>query len=114
MKNITLLLVFLLNVIVSNAQVILDETFNNAGNSLTTEPTWTTSSNTGAIGTIGGLTADPLAYGDTNGQYALSGLGKLVTSDYTSGGNDYKTVKSITPVSSGVIYMSLLFKPIYP
>ena len=113
MKNITLLLVFLVNVIVSNAQVILDETFNYAGNSLTTEPTWTTSSNTGAIGTIGGLTADPLAYGDTNGQYALSGLGKLVTSDYTSGGTDYKTVKSITPVSSGVIYMSLLFKPIY-
>jgi hypothetical protein len=111
MKKITLFIAFLAFVLIANAQVLLDETFNYAGTSLTTEPTWTTSPNTGAVGTIGNLSTDPLSYGDANGMYALSGVGKLVTSDYTSGGSDYKTVKAITPTSSGVIYMSLLFKP---
>ena len=111
MKKISLLFTIIFATFTANAQVLLDETFNYAGSSLTTEPTWTTSSNAGAVGTIGGLTATPLTYENSSKFYVLSGLGKLVTSNYTSGGNDYKTVKSITPVSSGIIYMSLLFKP---
>ncbi|MEI6554525.1 MAG: fibronectin type III domain-containing protein [Paludibacter sp.] len=111
MKKTILLFMVLLSTVMVSAQVLLDETFNYAGSSLTTESTWTTSSNTGVVGTIGGLTATPLTYGNSSKLFVLSGLGKLVTSNYTSGGSDYKTVKSITPVSSGIIYMSLLFKP---
>ena len=79
MKKTTLILMLCAFAFVANAQVLLDETFNYASNSLSTEPTWTTSSNAGAVGTIGNLTADPLAYADANGSYALSGLGKLET-----------------------------------
>ena len=114
MKKITSFIAFLAFVLIANAQVLHDETFNYASASLLTESTWTNtlSTNSAAVGTIGNLSADPLSYGDANGMYALSGAGKLVTSDYTSGGNDFKVVKALpTPVSSGVIYMSLLFKP---
>jgi len=113
MKKITLLVSFLVVALFVNAQILLDETFNYPVASLINEPTWTNTAaaNTAVIGTIGNLSADPLSYGDANGMYALSGVGKLVTSDYTSGGNDFKVVKAMTPTSSGVIYMSLLFKP---
>ena len=114
MKKTTLILMFCAFALIVNAQVLYDETFNYASSSLLTESTWTNtlSTNSTAVGTIGNLSSDPLAYGDANGMYALSGLGKLVTSDYTSGGSDFKVVKALpTPVSSGVIYMSLLFKP---
>ncbi|MCX6308653.1 MAG: T9SS type A sorting domain-containing protein [Bacteroidia bacterium] len=122
MKKITLLVSFLVVALFANAQILLDETFNypgtsiaNSWTSLVNEPTWTNllASNYGTIGTIGNLSADALSYGDANGFYALSGTGKLVTSDYTgaSGATESKVVKAITPTSSGVIYMSLLFKP---
>ena len=114
MKKTTLILMFCAFALIVNAQVLYDETFNYASSSLLTESTWTNtlSTNSAAVGTIGNLSSDPLAYGDANGMYALSGLGKLVTSDYTSGGSDFKVVKALpTAVSSGVIYMSLLFKP---
>lgn len=113
MKKITLLVSFLVVALFVNAQILLDETFNYSVSSLINETTWTNSlsTNSAAVGTIGNLSADALSYGDANGMYALSGIGKLVTSDYTSGGNDFKVVKTITPTSSGVIYMSLLFKP---
>ena len=114
MRKITLLIAFVASAFFANAQVLHDETFNYASASLLTEPTWinTLSTNGAAVGTIGNLSADPLAYGDANGMYALSGAGKLVTSDYSSAGSDFKVVKALpSSVSSGVIYMSLLFKP---
>jgi len=120
MKKITLFVSFLVVALFVNAQILLDETFNypgtsiaNSWTSLVNEPTWTNTlaANSAVVGTIGNLSADALSYGDANGMYALSGTGKLVTSDYTSGGSDFKVVKAITPTSSGVIYMSLLFKP---
>jgi hypothetical protein len=114
MKKTTFLIAFIISVLMVNAQVILDETFNYSGSGLITETSWTNtlSTNGAVIGTIGNLSTDPLSYGDANGMYALSGAGKLVTSDYTSGGNDFKVVKTLpSSISSGVIYMSLLFSP---
>ncbi len=112
MKKITLVILMCTVALFASAQVIMDESFNYSGASLTTEPSWTALNYTTAVvGTIGDLSSDPLSYGDGNGMYALSSVGKLVTSNYTSGATDYKLVKSISPVSSGVIYMSLLFKP---
>ncbi|MFZ4455953.1 MAG: hypothetical protein ACOYOT_07005 [Bacteroidales bacterium] len=113
MKKLAFLFAFSCFALLSKAQVIYDETFDYLGSSLTTESSWTNTlaANGAAIGTIGNLSSDPLSYGDANGMYALSGLGKLVTSDYTSGGTDFKVVKTIPAKSSGVIYLSLLFKP---
>ena len=112
MRKITLIFLMCTVAFFASAQVIMDESFNYSSASLTTEPSWTTLNYTSSVvGTIGDLSSDPLSYGDANGLYALSGIGKLVTSNYTSGGSDYKLVKSITPASSGVIYMSMLFKP---
>jgi hypothetical protein len=113
MKKFTFILALCCIAFIGKAQVIHDETFDYPVSGLILEPTWTNtlSTNSAAVGTIGNLSADPLSYGDANGLYALSGAGKLVTSDYTSGGNDFKVVKSITPTSSGVIYLSLLCKP---
>ena len=114
MKKITSIIAFLALVLIANAQVLHDETFNYTSANLLTESTWTnTLSTNGAVtGTIGNISSDPLSYGDANGMYALSGVGKLITSDYTSGGNDFKVVKSLpSSVTTGVVYMSLLCKP---
>ncbi len=113
MKKITLLLAFCAFIFAANAQVILDETFDYSSASLMTESTWTNSlsSNSAAVGTIGNLSTGPLSYGDGNGTFVLSGLGQLVTANYTSGGNDLKVYKAIPAASSGVIYLSLLFSP---
>ena len=113
MKKITLFMVFCAFAFAANAQVILDETFNYSVSSLLNETTWTNtlSTNGAAVGTIGNLSSAPLSYGDANGLYALSGVGNLVTSDYTSGGTDFKVYKAIPAASSGVIYLSLLFCP---
>jgi len=114
MKKTTFLIAFVISAFMLNAQVLHDETFNYTSANLLTESTWTnTLSTNGAVtGTIGNISSDPLSYGDANGMYALSGVGKLITSDYTSGGNDFKVVKSLpSSVTSGVVYMSLLCKP---
>lgn len=114
MKKITTLIAFVVSVFMTNAQVVLDETFNYAGSSLLTESSWTNTlpANGAVVGSIGNLSSEPLSYGDANGMYALSGVGKLVTSDYTSGGTDFKVVKTLPATfSSGVIYLSLLCKP---
>ena len=114
MKKITLLIALVVFALSANAQVVLDETFNYSVTNLLNESTWTnTLSTNGAVtGTIGNISSDPLSYGDANGMYALSGVGKLITSDYTSGGNDFKVVKSLpSSVTTGVVYMSLLCKP---
>jgi len=114
MKKLTFIITFAILAFMANAQVVLDETFNYSSASLLTEASWTNtlSTNGAVVGTIGNLSSEPLSYGDGNGMYALSGIGKLVTSDYTSGGSDFKVVKTLpTSFSSGVIYLSLLCKP---
>jgi len=114
MKKLTFIITFALSVFWANAQVVLDETFNYSSASLLTETSWTNtlSTNGAVVGTIGNLSSEPLSYGDGNGMYALSGIGKLVTSDYTSGGSDFKVVRPLpSSFSSGVIYLSLMCKP---
>jgi hypothetical protein len=114
MKKITFLVAFIITAFVIHAQVILDETFNYSSASLLTESSWTNtlSANGAAVGTIGNISSEPLSYGDANGMYALSSAGKLITSDYTSGGDDFKVVKALpTSLTSGVVYMSLLCRP---
>ncbi len=91
------------------ATVILDETFDYTAATLTdaSVSSWTT---TGTLTTGDGrILTNPLTYSNIGGTYILSGLGKSVRNNYASGSN-YISYRSFTAVTSGVVYLSFLYK----
>lgn len=110
MKRITLSLILCLLTLVSQAAIIYDETFNYPVATIALESSWTTSG-TLTTGTGRNLVSPALTYSNGGGIYALSGLGKTMNADMTSTSNyvSYKPF-SATPLSSGVVYLSFLYK----
>ena len=110
MKKHLFLAALLMAGMAMNASIIIDETFAVADNitNLADATDWTT---TGTLTTGDGcvILSTPLEYSNTGGEYVLSGEGKAVQNIYTEGTN-YIAYKQITKVSSGVVYMSYLYK----
>ncbi|MDD4971483.1 MAG: T9SS type A sorting domain-containing protein [Paludibacter sp.] len=122
MKKFTLFLVMLLSAMLANAQVLMDETFNYADfpnvsvvSSTVTGNGFTTTTGTALPTTeLRSLVTTPvLNYTTGIDAYALSGVGKTLLNTYsgvTSGA--YTSYKSFTasPITTGVVYLSFLFK----
>ena len=108
MKRVFLSLLFALTTISFSATVVIDETFDYEAENLSEVDSWAT---TGTLTTGDGrvILSTPLEYSNTGGEYVLSGEGKAVQNIYTEGTN-YIAYKQITKVSSGVVYMSYLYK----
>ena len=110
MKKHLFLAALLMAGMAMNASIIIDETFAVGDNitNLADATDWTTS---GTLTTGDGrvILSTPLAYSNAGGEYILSGEGKAVQNIYTEGTN-YIAYKQITKVSSGVVYMSYLYK----
>ncbi len=109
MKRITLIVLLGLVSLVGKATVYLDETFNYSVSNLASETTWT---NTGTITTGSGRNIETggLVYSNAGGTYINSGIGKKINNDYSAGTN-YIAYKTISTISSGVVYLSYLYKP---
>ncbi|MGM9824880.1 MAG: hypothetical protein ACI3Z8_00380 [Paludibacteraceae bacterium] len=106
MKKLFLTLALCAATIVSNATIVVNETF--SYDSLTAEGSgWTQS---GSVTTGDGRTlTEALTYRNAGGEYALSDKGKALKSNY-SGGDAYIATKEITKQSSEVIYLTYLYK----
>jgi hypothetical protein len=96
------------------SQVLLDETFNYPVANLSLESTWTIT-NTLTTGTGAAIVTPPLTYSNSGKFYIHSGLGKTINLNTTSATN-YIVNKSFTgtpsvSVTSGIYYLSFLFKP---
>ena len=96
--------------------VLMEETFNYSVTNLENESSWTTpaflaSTGTSVIGTGRNIVSQALTYTNSGRTYVLSGSGKKINSDYTSGATDYKNYKSFTstPLTSGTVYLSFIF-----
>jgi hypothetical protein len=109
-KTFTLIVVLCSFILVSQGQVLLDETFNYSVAKLDLEPTWTSSGTAPAVGTGRNIATPALTYVTTDGTYVLSDQGKKINSDYTSGAADYICYKAFGSVNSGVVYLSFLYK----
>jgi hypothetical protein len=108
-KFFTLLVVTLMTTFfVANATVILDENFNYAETNLNAVTGWTTSG-TLTTGTGRNIETPALIYSNSGGAYINSGLGKQLRTEITSS-SDYKNLKTITTLNSGVVYMTYLYK----
>ena len=110
MRNITILLFVFSLTFISKATVLIDETFDYAVSNLADAPTWTTAG-TLTAGTGRTILPSALTYTEAGKTYMLSGIGNTLNSDISSA-SDYKSYKSFTstPINSGVIYMSFLYK----
>jgi hypothetical protein len=110
MKKITLLLILLIATLISEATVLIDETFNYAVSNLKDEVAWTTAG-TLTTGTGRNIVSPALTYTNNGKTYILSGIGKTLNSDISSA-TDYKSYKSFssTPINSGAVYLSFLYK----
>ncbi len=110
MKKITLLLILLSATLISEATVLIDETFNYAVSNLKDEIAWTTAG-TLTTGTGRNIVSPALTYTNNGKTYILSGIGKTLNSDISSA-TDYKSYKSFssTPINSGAVYLSFLYK----
>lgn len=110
MKKFTLLLLVVGIALVSNAAVLIDETFNYGVSNLQNETSWTTAG-TLTTGTGRNIISPALTYTDKGKTYILSGIGKSLNSDILSAA-DYKSYKSFssTSVNSGAVYLSFLYK----
>ena len=112
MRNLILVLIFCFISIASKSTVYWDETFNYTTGDINGQGSWTTAGTyTGGTGyTIGsGL----LSYTVSSLAYTLSGSGKTLVNNIGTNASDYKAYKAFnggTSVSSGVIYLSFLFK----
>lgn len=110
MKKNTLLLILICFTVIAKATVLLDETFNYTVSNLADETTWTTAG-TLTTGTGRNIVSPALTYTNNGKTYMLSGIGKTLNSNISSA-TDYKSYKSFssTPVNSGAIYLSFLYK----
>lgn len=113
MKKFTLLLAVSFLAMWSNAQVLLDETFDYADGALKAANEW---SDGGSIGTWASdfLVQSPaLTYSNSGGTYVLSGIGKVMNCNYLSGSANYLVYRSFAaePVTTGTVYVSFLYSP---
>lgn len=106
MKKQFLTLALCAATIVANATIIENETF--SYDSFPAEGSGWTQSGTLTTGTGRTLTT-ALTYQNAGGEYALSGKGKALKSNY-SAGNAYIATKGITKQSTGVIYLTYLYQ----
>ena len=93
--------------------VLLEETFNYTASNLANESSWTTAFTLPIIiGTGRNIVNGALTFSNSGGTYVLSGVGNTMNCDYSSGASDYKNYKAFTStsVSSGVVYLSFLYK----
>ena len=93
--------------------VLMEETFNYTATNLADESSWTTAFTTPITsGTGRNIVTGALTFSNSGGTYVLSGIGNTMNCDYTSGATDYKNYKAFTstPVSSGAVYLSFLYK----
>lgn len=106
MKKQFLTLALCAATIVANATIVVNETF--SYDSLTAEGSgWTQS---GSVTSGKGRTlTEALTYRNAGGEYALSDKGKALKSNYSEG-SAYIATKQITKQSSGVIYLTYLYK----
>jgi hypothetical protein len=109
MQKITFIILLGMVSLVGKAAVYLDETFNYTESNLANETSWT---NTGTITTGSGRSIETggLVFSNAGGTYINSGIGKKINQDYSAGSN-YIAYKTIATISSGVIYLSYLYKP---
>ncbi|MBR1879022.1 MAG: hypothetical protein IJ814_08500 [Paludibacteraceae bacterium] len=108
MKKHLLTIAALAFAVFSHANVIIDETFNYNVDTLGAAPEWT-STGYWTEGANRALLATPLEYTQNDKEYALSGVGKAVKNVYAKGSN-YIAYKQIEEISSGVVYLSYLYK----
>ncbi|MDD3078014.1 MAG: T9SS type A sorting domain-containing protein [Paludibacter sp.] len=109
MKKFTLLVSMLTLTFLSNAAVIIDETFNYSVANLADETsTWT---NTGTIttGTGRNIESGGLVYSNTGGTYIFSGVGNKINQDYSAGSN-YIAYRPFDAITTGAIYISYLYQ----
>lgn len=111
MKKITLLLSFIVIAFVSNAITPINETFTGCTvGALANQDSWTTA---GTLSAGAGRTVNStaLTYSNSGGTYVLSGIGKSLNVEITSC-SDYKSYKTLSSgaISSGVVYVSFLYK----
>ncbi|MEI6053564.1 MAG: hypothetical protein WCQ44_12745, partial [Opitutaceae bacterium] len=96
----------------SEATVYCDETFNYTAGDINGQGLWTTAG-TYSGGTGYAISSGTLSYSVSNLAYILSGLGSTLINNIGTNATDYKVYKSFnsgTSVSSGIIYLSFLFK----
>ncbi len=111
-KNFTLIVALFSLITSTFGQVLLDETFDYSVAKLDLEPTWTSSVTPPPpiVGTGRNIATPALTYITTDGTYLLSGQGKKINSEYTSGASDYICYKAFGSVNSGSVYLSFLYK----
>ena len=112
MRVIYIILIFCTISAVSEATVYCDETYNYTAGDINGQGSWITAGTyTGATGYTIGL--GTLSYNVSGLAYTLSGTGKTLVNNIGATATDYKAYKpfnSGTSVSSGIIYLSFLFK----
>lgn len=110
MKKHFLLIAALAATMLAQANVIVDETFNQTDFPGTeTETGWSQSGNAGENDSR--TIVDALTYSNEGGTYVLSEEGHGMKNSYTGGsGLSLLATKSITKQQSGVIYLSFLYK----
>ncbi|MEI6751827.1 MAG: T9SS type A sorting domain-containing protein [Paludibacter sp.] len=98
--------------------VLMEEIFNYSATNIENESSWTTpillaATGTTIVGTGKNIVSPALTYTTAGRTYILSGVGKKINSDYSSGASDYKNYKPFTasPISSGTVYLSFLLNP---
>jgi hypothetical protein len=112
-KTFTLIVAFCAFAMFSKGQLPYDEIFNYSVSNLALEPTWHTNTTTPPlVGTGRNIITPALTYITTDGTYVLSDKGKTIKCEYTSGALDYSSFKQFTttPVTTGALYLSFLFK----
>ena len=110
-------LAFCLFTLMSQATILLDETFDyDVDSALGSVEGWTTAGDivTGSGRTINAMI---LSYSNSGGEYLLSSWGKSLKNNYETNktgnvaGANYVSSHSFPKVSSGVVYLSFLYKP---
>ncbi len=113
------LLIGILAFLASNiyATVLLTEDFDySSGTAIGEVEGWTTTGDiTSGDGRI--VNEDVLSYSNIGGEYILSGEGKSLRHNYASNktnstsGTQYLSYRSFTPVTSGTVYLTYMYKP---
>ncbi|MFZ4455954.1 MAG: hypothetical protein ACOYOT_07010 [Bacteroidales bacterium] len=110
MKKIILLLTFCASAVWANATIYTDELINGSVGALSNAG-WTIAGTAGTGGYT--ISSGALTYTDGTNTVANSGLGNTLVDNVTGTMVDYKAYKAFnggTSVSSGVLYVSFLFK----
>jgi len=111
MNKLVFILTLCLATVGANATVYLDETFNYTLGDINGQGSWTTAG-TFIGGSTYSIVSPALSYSDPGGSYTLSETGKTLLDSIGTSASDYKAYKpfSGSPVSTGAIYLSFLFK----